>query len=334
MVLAGKQKAAMLLMSLDAATAAEMVKGLDPKAVQELALEVAYLDAAGQHNSKQGLELVRQFCNSLQTDSDFHLKTFLKEMLENTVGREKAQNIQNQIEDLLQKRDPFINVRSTDSHTIASVLGNEHPQVVAIVLSQLPARKSSEVIGLLGEGVRLSAISRMAGSESITPEAKERITQRVCKRIEAVASASSVPGTIQTRPKQSLRKVAVILRNLGKELRDGLFSAIQEKDEQAANMVNSLMIVWEDITQLTNRSLQEVLRRVDAKRLALALAGADEATIKKIKFNISERTAAVLDEEISLMSSPGKEDINQAREAIVQALREKNAAGELTFIEE
>ena len=207
-------------MSLDAATAAEMVKGLDPKAVQELALEVAYLDAAGQHNSKQGLELVRQFCNSLQTGSDFHLKTFLKEMLENTVGREKAQNIQNQIEDLLQKRDPFINVRSADSHTIASVLGNEHPQVLAIVLSQLPARKSSEVIGLLGEGVRLSAISRMAGSESITPEAKERITQRVCKRIEAVAS--SAPGTIQTRPKQSLRKVAVILRNLGKELRDGL----------------------------------------------------------------------------------------------------------------
>lgn len=319
-------------MSLDAATAAEMVKGLDPKAVQELALEVAYLDAAGKHNSKQGLELVRQFCNSLQTGSDFHLKTFLKEMLENTVGREKAQNIQNQIEDLLQKRDPFINVRSTDSHTIASVLGNEHPQVVAIVLSQLPARKSSEVIGLLGEGVRLSAISRMAGSESITPEAKERITQRVCKRIEAVAS--SAPGTIQTRPKQSLRKVAVILRNLGKELRDGLFSAIQEKDEQAAKMVNSLMIVWDDITQLTNRSLQEVLRGIDVKRLALALAGADEATIKKIKSNISERTAAVLDEEISLMSSPGKEDINQAREAIVQALREKNAAGELTFIEE
>jgi len=332
MVLAGKQKAAMLLMSLDAATAAEMVKGLDLKAVQELALEVAYLDAAGKHNSKQGLELVRQFCNSLQTGSDFHLKTFLKEMLENTVGREKAQNIQNQIEDLLQKRDPFINVRSADSHTIASVLGNEHPQVVAIVLSQLPARKSSEVIGLLGEGVRLSAISRMAGSESITPEAKERITQRVCKRIEAVAS--SAPITIQTRPKQSLRKVAVILRNLGKELRDGLFSAIQEKDEQAANMVNSLMIVWEDITQLTNRSLQEVLRGIDVKRLALALASADEATIKKIKSNISERTAAVLDEEISLMSSPGKDEINQAREAIVQALREKNAAGELTFIEE
>ncbi len=332
MVLAGKQKAAMLLMSLDAATAAEMVKGLDPKAVQELALEVAYLDAAGQHNSKQSLELVRQFCNSLQTGSDFHLKTFLKEMLENTVGREKAQNIQNQIEDLLQKRDPFINVRSADSHTIALVLGNEHPQVVAIVLSQLPARKSSEVIGLLGEGVRLSAISRMAGSESITPEARERITQRVCKRIEAAASSAS--GTIQTRPKQSLRKVAVILRNLGKELRDGLFSAIQEKDEQAAKMVNSLMIVWDDITQVADRSLQKVLRGIDVKRLALALAGADEATIKKIKSNISERTAAVLDEEISLMSSPGKDEISQAREAIVQALREKNAAGELTFIEE
>ncbi len=332
MLLTGKQKAAMLLMSLDASTAAEMVKGLAPKAVQELALEVAYLDAAGKRNSKQSIELVRQFCNCLQTGSEFHLKTFLKEMLENTVGQQKAQEIQTQIENLLQKRAPFINVRSAGSDTIASVLENEHPQVVAIVLSELPARKSSEVIGLLGEGVRLSAISRMAGSESITPEAKERIIQRVCKRIEAAASGTA--GTMQSQPKQSLRKVAVILRNLGKELRGGLLGAIQEKDEQAAKMVSSLMIVWEDITQLTNRSLQEVLRQIDVKKLALALAGAGEATIEKIKSNISERAAAALDEEMSLMSPPAKEDIKQAREAIVRIFRQKNAAGELTFIEE
>jgi len=318
--LTGKQKAAMLLASLDVGTAVELLKGVEPAVVQELAVELAYLDAAG-FNSKDGLELARQFVNRLQARDEIHLKSFLKGMLKGTVGDDGAKRIQTQIQDLLQKRDPFISVRSADSQTIASILENEHPQAVAVVLSEMPARKSSEVLGLLGEGVRLSAVSRMTGSEAVAAEAKVRIAEMICKRLETVASSRGV-GVLQARPKQSLRKVAVILRNLGKELRDGLLGTIREKTGETGEMVANLMIVWEDIPQVADRSLQEALRGVDAKNLALALVRADEPIVQKIRSNISERAAAALDEEASLVSVAKKKDIEEAREEIVQVLRQ------------
>jgi hypothetical protein len=77
--------------------------------------------------------------------------------------------------------------------------------------------------------------------------------------------------------------VAVILRSLGKELRDGLVGAIQEKDKTAGETITNLMIVWEDIPQVTDRSLQTALRGIDARKLALAFHKAEETIIRKIR---------------------------------------------------
>jgi flagellar motor switch protein FliG len=334
MGLTGKQKAAMLLMSLDAATAAELLKGIDPQMVQELAVELAYLDTAGYHSGKQSLELARQFYNSLQAkEGGFHLNSFLKEMLRSTVGSDKAEQIQTKIRDLLHQRDPFIPIRSVDSRTLASALESEHPQAAAVVLSELPAKKGSEVLGFLGEGIRISAIRRMTSCDAVATEAKARIAEMVWKRIEAT-KRSDTGTAIQVRPEQSLRKVAVMLRSLGKELRDGLLGALRGKDDKAGEMVANLMIVWEDIPQIADRSLQEALRGIEARKLALALHKADEAITGKIRSNISERAGATVDEETSLMSAPKKKDIEDAREEIVRILREMNEKGDLSFVEE
>ncbi len=334
MVLTGKQKAAMLLTSLDAVTAAELLKGVKPEMVQELAVELAYLDASGLRNSRQTIEVASQFCNSLNTAKNgFHLNKFLDAMLKSTVGGEKAKQIQTEIGNLLQKRDPFISIRSTDSKTLASILGTEHPQAVAVVLSELPPRKSSEVLGFLEQDVRLGAISGMTAISSVSTEAKRRIAQMVCGRLEALA-ASRQGGAGPTTDEQPLRKVAVIVRNLSKEIRDGLLAALQEKDSKAGEKVTELMVLWEDIPQITDRSMQEALRGIDSRKLALALVKADEAIVKKIRSNISERAAAAIDEETSLMSAPKKEDIEAAREELVLAMREMNKKGEISFVEE
>lgn len=333
MALTGKQKAAMLLMNLDVATATELLKGADPKLVQELAAELTYLDAAGYSITKQSSEVVQQFCSSLKGEPAFHLKSFVKEMLNSTVGQEKAQQIQAEIQQLLQKRDPFMAIRSADQQVLASVLENEHPQAVAVVLSELPAKKSSEIIALLAESVRVNAISRMTAVDSVTTEAKARIAETVRRRLEAVITARGATAS-QARSEQSLRKVAVILRNLDKEVRDGVLSSMQEKDAEVGEKVISLMIIWDDIPQVADRSLQEALRGVDGRQLALALHKADDAVTQKIRSNISERAAAMVDEETSLMSAPSKDDIKQAREKIVGTLREMNSKGEIRFIDE
>ena len=333
MALAGKQKAAMLLMSLDAATAAELTKGLDSEAVQELAVELAYLDAAGLRTREQSAEIMQQFCSSLLAGEEFQLNKFLNDMLVNAVGREKSEQIQTQIRDLLNKRDPFISIRSVQPQSIASVLASEHPQAAAVVLSELSVKKSSTVLGLLSEDIRRNAINRMTSQDAVTAEARMRIAETICKRLEAMSSDKSDEFQA-VQPEQSLRKVAVILRNLSQEIRDGLLEALTEKDAEAGEKVANLMIIWTDILHVTDRSLQGALRGIDAKRLALALRKTEEALAKKIRSNISERAVATVDEEISLMSDPKKEDVEEAREEIVKVLREMNKKGELTFIEE
>ena len=192
---------------------------------------------------------------------------------------------------------------------------------------------SSETLGLLSEDIRVKAVSRMTSPETVSPEARTRIAKMFCKRIESIKSSELSEDT-WAGPEQSLRKVAVILRNLSKELRDGLLGAIERKDSETGKVVSALMIIWEDIRQVADRPLQEALRTIDAQKIALALTNADETIIVKIKSNISERAAEMLEEETSLMSAPQKEDIEAAREKIVKVLREMNEKGELSFIEE
>ena len=312
----------MLLMSLDAATAAELLKGVNPELVQELAMELAYLDAAGYQSDEQSAQIARQFCNSLQADEEFHLKSFLKTMLKNTVGDEKAEHIRAKIQDLGQERDPFIRIRSIDSQKIASVLEKEHPRAAAVVLSELPAKKSSNVLDLFGESIRLSAVRRMAACENMTAEAKAQIAETVCKRLEVV-TADGASEALPTRLERSLRKTALILRNLGKECRDGLFGAKQGKDDKAGETRPDSMIVWENIPQVADRLLQKTLRGVNAKKLALALVEADYRLVQKITSNISERAAAALNEQASHLSTAKKKDVEEAREEIVRVLRER-----------
>lgn len=337
MVLSGKQKAAMLLMSLDATTAAELLKGVDPEMVQELAVEVAYLDASGHSSPVRNTEVARQFCESLtvvKKSEGFELKGFLSTMLTSTIGAEKADRLQTQIDDLLQKRDPFIPVRSAESKILASILEKEHPQAIAVVLSELSARKSSEVLAILDEGIRVSVVTRLTGSEAVSLEARMRIAQLVCKRLDAMTGSGeggAAGGGIGQN--QSLRKVAVMLRNLEKEIRSGLMKSISKKDSEAGEKISELMVLWEDIIEIEDRSLQQAMREIDMQKLALALVEADEVTVRKIRSNISERAAETIDEETSLMSSPKAADIETARDEIVTVLREINEKGDLSFKE-
>jgi flagellar motor switch protein FliG len=331
--LTGRQKAALLLTSLDAATAAEMLKGLDAGTVQELAVELSYLDAAGFRDTRQTAEVARQFCQSLQREPGFHFKSFLRDMLRNSVGEDQAKRIQQEIQDVVQKRDPFLPIRSTDLQTLAAVLETEHPQAVAVVLSELPPKKGSELLGLLGEGIRISAISRMTSIGGIPPEAKARIAQMVQGRLEGAGSATPAGTAAPVHPEQSWRQVAILVRNLDKEIRDDVLDAIQQKDQDAGDKIASLMVVWEDLSSVSSRSLQQGLRGIDERQLALAMHEAPEEVVRRVKASISERSAIMMDEERSLLGTPKKEDVRLARQKILNALRELSRKGELSFEE-
>ena len=334
MTLTGKQKAALLLMNLDSTTAGELLRVINPAAVQDLAVELTYLEASGLCNANYSIESAQEFCNSLHQTEKFQVKDFLNELLNNALGQDKSQQIQSQIDDLLRKKDPFIQIRSAPVAALSRILQQQHPQVVAMVLSELSPKKSSDVLNMLSDEIRSASVSRMATKDMITPEAKVRIAKMITSRLEDSGGQEISIEQEGGSEEDSFRKIAIILRNLTKEIRDGMLQAIKKKDAKAPDMISKLMVIWDDLPLVADRSMQNGLRGIDSQVLALALTGADPEIQKKIKANISTRAAETLDEEMSLMSKPKDEEIMQAREQIVKPLRAINDEGELEFLEQ
>lgn len=326
MTLSGKQKAAMLLMSLDSLTAVELLKSLDADEIQEIAIELARIDASGQRDVKVQAKIAREFCNSLDLEQNrkFSVKAFLNEILVSVLDKEKVEQIQSQVKIATEKKDVFLDIRLASTDELVLALDGEHPQTIAVVLSELPPKKSQEILSLLNEEARLKAVCKMTNPELIGSGVRQRMAATVTKRLKSFKGE-----TVVERPEQALRKLALVLSGLEQDMRDQMLAEIGKSDEETAAMVKRLMITWEDITSVADRSLQEALRSVDTGKLALALYGADEDIAQKIRSNMSDRAVSMLDEEISLMQEPLDKEVLDAREEVVRPLREANEEGTL-----
>lgn len=332
-----KRKAALLLMSLEPATAAELLKSAEPEMITLIAAELAYLDASGYDISGDDSP-IREFSDVLNSGGDqAGGGAFLKKMIEGAVGSQKSLDVLADVDRMVQMRDPFKSVRMRSAEKIASALKGESAQVAAMVLSELPAKKSAALLPMLDDGIRNEAVGGMAASANVSPEAKLRVAAAVENRlmnIEQLEAKGTGPVEVTDKGKdEQLRKIALLLRGLKVEFRDELMEGIVERDQETAKTVQRLMVMWEDLFAVPERSLQEALRTSDSRQLALALVGSDQATMDRIRSNISERASTMLDEETALLSNPKDEDIQNAREAILDALRTMNENGELEFEE-
>lgn len=323
------RKAALLLMGVDNRTAAELLKALEPEAVTQIAAELAYLQASGDTGRDSIEQPVREFVEQLQESAGGGTgRRSVRAMVEDALGPEKSREALKRIPELIARRDPFFAIRSAEPEAIAAALAGESPHVAGLVLAELPRKTSAKLLALLGEEVRAEAIRDMTREESASPETRAHVASTVRKKIQD----AEAPGGGANREEQ-LRKVAVLLRELGSELRGALVEAISEADEETSLQVQQLMVMWEDVKAVADRSLQDGLRSIDVRKLALALSDADEVTTRKIRGNMSERQTAMLDEEAGLLSSPRADEIEQARGEFLEALRELAGNGMLAFEE-
>jgi flagellar motor switch protein FliG len=324
-MLTGKQKAAMLLMSLDAATATELLKGLGAEEIQDIAMELARINASKEISADEQTQIAQEFCSSLQQQaSGFSMKTFLNEMLVTVLDKDTAEQIQSEVIRISGDKDVFRDVRQASTDELVLALEGEHPQTIAVILAELDPKKSQIVLSRLSEEARLQAVCRMLNPELVGSGVKQRMAITVSERLEGLKGE-----TLSEKPEQTQRKLAVVLSGLETDLRDKILEEIEKKDEEIARTVRNLMITWDDIPSIANRSMQDALQSVEPGRLAVALFGANDAVVEKIRKNITERATAALDEEISLMQDPTEKEVLDAREEVVGPLRDANEQGTL-----
>ena len=325
-MLTGVQKAAMLLMSLDSETGTELLKGLDAEEIQEIAMELARMQLSKKLSADELTQIAYEFCVSLQSKKGrrFSMKTFINETLTAILDKDAAMQVQEEVRRISGDKDMFADIRMASTDELVLALESEHPQTIAVILSELDPKKGQEVMARLSEEARLKAVGRMINPEMVGSGVKQRMAFTVSERLEHLKGE-----TLSERPEQALRKLAVVLSGLETDLRDQMLEEIKKHDEETSKTVRNLMITWDDIITIADRSLQEALRHVEPGRLAIALYGASETIKEKIRKNISERAVASLDEEISLMQDPLDKEVLEAREEVVVPLREANEQGTL-----
>ncbi len=335
MRLKGIQKAALLLTTLDTATARELLKGQPQEVIHRIAMELSELDARGKENTEHAFQIAREFCTHLQQSQTgtMHVKSFVNTLLHGTAGREKAAEIHAKMQQAVREKDPFTVIASAPPAHIAAAIENEPPQAISLVLSALPAKVSTDVLNRLDKQKSQRVIWRMTQPGEVSAKTMRRIGEILCKRLVDM-SREEAPVIKETVPRDILRKVALVLSGLDKEKRDTMLKEIEGRDSETAKTVKALMVTWEDIPKIEDRSLQQILRNIEATVLAKALHSAEPVIAAKIRTNISERASEMVDEEASLMGEPRKKDVLAAREEVVKPLREANESEELLFIEE
>lgn len=331
----GTKKAAMLLMRLDPGSASELLKVVKPATATEIATEMAYLNAsggAGEEEEAAALSAVREFSTLLSgSDSDWSLG-FVRQMLESAMPAEQSAQAFEEVKQRLDYRDPFASIRETKLHELAAALEGEPPQVMSLVLAELPAKSSAELLGLFEEEIGHQVIRGMAGATNVSVEAKVRVASVIKTRLQELRSSGSGAADGNAREAQ-IRKVSVLLRGLAKETRDQMIASIKEQDPETGALVMKMMVVWEDMPFIGDRALQEALRASDPRKLALALVDVDNRIADKIKMNLSETGRNMVYEESLLLTTSKPKAIVEARDLLLQDLRELNDAGMLEFEE-
>lgn len=310
--LSGKQKAAVLLMSLDVDVAAKVFQELDIKEVESIAVEITNMKDITPTIVD---EVVEEFYQ-LMTAQNFMVEgglDYAQVLLERTYGLDKAKELVEKIRILTTVRG-FSALKKADPQQLASFLSKEHPQIIALILSHLPPDQSSDVLAEFNDALRTDTLFRIATIGKVSPAMVTQVENIVDKMAETSLSQnlSSTGGA---------PLVASILNKTNNNMAKQLIEQFEEKDAGLALEIKRLMFLFEDIAQIDDKGVQRILRDVDKRDLALALKVSDEKLKAKFFKNMSERAAAVVREELEFMGPVKLKEVEGAQGRIVDIVK-------------
>ncbi|MGQ9819217.1 MAG: flagellar motor switch protein FliG [Candidatus Kapaibacteriales bacterium] len=320
--LTSKQKAAILLMSLDVDTAAKVFKQLSIEEVEQIAFEITNLQDLPTQIVDQVLEEFYQ----VMTAQSFLLEgglEYAQMILEKSYGYDRAKEIIEKIRVLTSVRG-FSILKKADPQQLANFLSKEHPQTIALILSHLPPDQSAEVLAEFNEQLRIDTVLRIAKLGKVSPQLLQEVEHVVDQIAEQTLSQNlATAGGAQL--------VANILNKSNTTIAKSLLEHIEEKDFGLSTEIKRLMFLFEDIVTIDDRGIQRILREVDKRDLALALKVADEKIKQKIFKNMSERAAAVVKEELEFMGPVKLKEVEAAQMRIVDIIKKLEEQEEIVI---
>ncbi|HPP35654.1 MAG TPA: flagellar motor switch protein FliG [Clostridiales bacterium] len=316
----GREKAAMLLISLGPERSAEIFKHLKEEEIEQLTLEIANIRTVTPEEKEKVLEEFYQICLAQEYIAEGGI-SYAKEILEKALGTQKALDVINKLTVSLQVR-PFEFVRKADPAQLLNFIQKEHPQTIALILAYLKPQQAAVVLASLPQDKQADVARRIAVMDRTSPEVIKEVERILEKNLSSLVTEDfTAAGGVQA--------IVNILNTVDRGTEKYIMETLEIEDTDLAEEIRKRMFVFEDILTLDNRSIQRFLREVDNNLLAVALKGATEEVQKVIYSNMSKRLAEMIREDIEYMGPVRLKDVEEAQQKIVNIIRKLEDAGEI-----
>ncbi len=316
----GVDDAAILLMSLGEEHAAEVFKYLSPKEVQKIGERMAKLQSIPRDKVDQVLTTFSEQAlaqSSLVADTDDYVRSVLTKAL----GDEKAGYL---LDRILQGKDisGIEGLKWMDAQTVAELIRNEHPQIIASILVHLERDHASTILQLLPERVRNDVVLRVATLDGIQPNALKELNDVLSK---VLAGADKIKKT----QLGGVRAAAEMLNFLGSTVEASVIENVKEHDPDLAQKILDEMFTFDNILDLEDRAIQLLLREVQTESLVVALKGTDKELQDKIFKNMSQRAAEMLREDLESKGPVRLSEVEAEQKEILKIVRRLADEGQI-----
>jgi flagellar motor switch protein FliG len=316
----GLEDAAILLMSMGEEGAAEVFKQLEPKEVQALGETIAKLKTINKDRVSEVLDKFVEEAKdigSLVSDTDEYVKAVLRKAL----GDDKANIL---IDRIIQGGDTtgIESLKWMDASSVAELLRNEHPQIVAAILAHLDADQSSTVLKCFSDRHRNEVMVRLATLDGIQPAALKDLN-------EVLARVLSGGAQIKKSALGGVKPTAEIINLMGSALETSVLDYIREADADLAQKIMDNMFTFDDLNKLDDKGFQSLLKEVQTESLIIALKGSTPEIREKVFKNMSSRAAETLREDLDSRGPVKLSEVENEQKEMLKIVRRLADEGQI-----
>lgn len=321
--LGGAEKGLLFLVSLEEAVATKILKCMSTDEVRQLRAAANLLPevppAAMTAVHVEFAQAMERSTNTLKGSS-----AYLRRLVGQALGEAKASELWT---DLSSGTGAVQALAALDIPTILGIIDREHPQTLAVILSQIDPKRAAEISAQLSPERQAQVLLRMAQLEGVPNSVIEEIEKQFATEIASLSSGS----------RQEINGVKVagnVLKFLDSERSEALLEELGSLDANLVTELKKALFTFEDLQRIDGRGLQSLLKEVSTENLVLALKTASEVIREKVFSSVSSRASQMLREELELLGPTRLADVESAQQTIVEAALRLEREGKIQIARE
>lgn len=316
-----KSKAALVVVSLGADSASQIYKYLNEEDIEELTYEVAKLGKTSNTQVENTLDEFYKLCLTHKMMTDGGLD-YARNVLEKAFGESTARNLLEKVSKTLQSK-PFNFFMKGDPKALLSLLQNERPQVIALIMAYMEAEQAAQILEQLPDEKRIQTVESMAKMDRVSPEAIAIVEEEMKRKFATIITSEDNMNL------GGVDYVADMMNHIDRSSERKIFEELDKRNPELSQSIREKMFVFENILDMDDRSVQRFVRECDSKDVVFALKSASE-DMKAIFFrNMSKRMAESVRGDLEITTNVKRKDVEEAQQRIVNIIRKLEDQGEV-----